>query len=121
MLAMRLLEVAAAGERDPARLRSEALSTVVTSRVVRSRVACVWIPGSMLISSFRGARAPSRLLPTWPQTCRSRVNPRSDGEPGIHNPQRYGVWIPGPPGFALRAEFIIGPAFGRTRWPAVPE
>ena len=31
MLAMRLLEVAAAGERDPARLRSEALSTVVTS------------------------------------------------------------------------------------------
>lgn len=30
MLAMRLLEVAAAGERDPARLRSEALSTVVT-------------------------------------------------------------------------------------------
>ena len=31
MLAIRLLEVAAAGERDPARLRSEALSTVVTS------------------------------------------------------------------------------------------
>jgi hypothetical protein len=31
MLAARLLEVAAAGERDPARLRSEALSAVVTS------------------------------------------------------------------------------------------
>jgi hypothetical protein len=31
MLAIRLLEVAAEGERDPARLRSEALSTVVTS------------------------------------------------------------------------------------------
>src|SRR5262245_35930052 len=31
MLAARLLEVAAAGERNPARLRSAALSTVVTS------------------------------------------------------------------------------------------
>ena len=31
MLAARLLELAAEGERDPARLRSEALSTVVTS------------------------------------------------------------------------------------------
>jgi hypothetical protein len=31
MLATRLLEVAAEGERDPARLRREALSTVVTS------------------------------------------------------------------------------------------
>ena len=31
MLATRLLELAAEGERDPARLRSEALSTVVTS------------------------------------------------------------------------------------------
>ena len=31
MLAARLLELAAAGERDPARLRSEALSIVVTS------------------------------------------------------------------------------------------
>jgi hypothetical protein len=31
MIAVRLLEMAAAGERDPARLRSAALSTVVTS------------------------------------------------------------------------------------------
>lgn len=31
MLAARLFEVASAGERDPARLRSAALSTVVTS------------------------------------------------------------------------------------------
>ena len=31
MLAMRLLEVAAEGEPEPARLRSEALSTVMTS------------------------------------------------------------------------------------------
>jgi hypothetical protein len=31
ILALRLLEVAAEGERDPARLRREALSTVVTS------------------------------------------------------------------------------------------
>ena len=31
MLAARLLELAAEGERDPARLRSAALSTVVTS------------------------------------------------------------------------------------------
>ena len=31
VLAIRLLEVAAEGERDPARLRSEALSIVVTS------------------------------------------------------------------------------------------
>jgi hypothetical protein len=28
-------------------------------------------------------------------------------------------WIPGSSVFALRAEFIIGPAFGRTRWRAM--
>src|SRR5450759_2482550 len=36
---------------------------------------------------------------------------REAPEPGIHDPQHCGVWIPGP-----LAEPVIGPRFARTRW-----